>query len=57
MGLYLNTKGITDCNYYGRVKLLQPGNYKWVTAIEAVSAVGESLPSYTILKEKELQDA
>ena len=57
MGLCSTTKVATNCDYYGRAKLLQPGNREWVTAIEAISAIGESLPPYIILKVKEFQDA
>jgi hypothetical protein len=57
MGLIATTKVITSREIYGRPKLLQPGNREWVTAIEAVSATGWSLPTYIIFKAKELQDA
>ena len=57
MRLYSTIKIITSYDCYSHAKLLQPGNHKWVIAIEAVSATGESLPPYIILKAKEFQDA
>jgi hypothetical protein len=57
MGLIATTKVITSREVYGRPKLLQPGNREWLTAIESVSATGFTLPTYIILKAKELQDA
>jgi len=36
MGLCSTTKVVTNCDYYGRAKLLQPGNHEWVIAIETV---------------------
>ncbi|KKA22392.1 hypothetical protein T310_3598 [Rasamsonia emersonii CBS 393.64] len=57
MGLCATSKVITRSKVYGRPKLLQPGNRKWVTAIESVCATGWSLPTYIIFKAKELQDA
>jgi hypothetical protein len=41
-GLCSTTEVVTNCDYYGRAKLLQPGNHEWVTANEVVSAVGVS---------------
>jgi len=56
-GLCSTTEVVTNCDYYGRAKLLQPGNHEWVTANEVASAVGEFLPPYIILQAKGLQDA
>jgi hypothetical protein len=57
MGIIATLRVITSREVYGNPKLLQPGNREWVTAIEAVSAIGESLPPYIIFKAKDLQDA
>jgi hypothetical protein len=57
MGLIATMKVITSCKVDGDPKLLQPGNYEWVTSIETICTTGESLPSYIIFKGKELQDA
>jgi hypothetical protein len=50
MGLCATAKVITGSDRYSRPHLLQPGNREWVTAIEAVNAMGWALPSYIIFK-------
>jgi hypothetical protein len=57
MGLIATTRVITSSDYYGRAKLLQPGNKAWVTAIEAITATGDCLPPYIIFKGVRLQEA
>jgi hypothetical protein len=52
MGLTATAKVVTRAEYYGRRSLLQPGNRKWVTAIECVGASGYSLPPMIIFKGK-----
>jgi hypothetical protein len=52
MGLISTQRVVTRAEYYGRRALLQPGNREWVTAIEAVSADGYSLPPCVIFKGK-----
>ncbi|EED11907.1 conserved hypothetical protein [Talaromyces stipitatus ATCC 10500] len=43
---------ITGSDRYARLKLLQPGNREWVTAIEATNSTGWAVPSYIIFKAK-----
>jgi hypothetical protein len=52
MGLISSQKVVTRAEYYGRRRLLQPGNREWVTAIEAICADGYSLPPCVIFKGK-----
>ena len=52
MGLIATAKVVTRADYYGRAKLLQPGNREWVTAIESISAIGRVLPPCIIFKGK-----
>jgi hypothetical protein len=52
MGLISSQKVVTRAEYYGRRRLLQPGNREWVTTIEAICADGYSLPPCIILKGK-----
>jgi hypothetical protein len=40
MGVILTSKVITSLDRKGRLRTKQPGNRKWVTAIEAVNARG-----------------
>ncbi|CEJ62228.1 hypothetical protein PMG11_10734 [Penicillium brasilianum] len=53
MGLISTQKVVTRAEMYGNGRrLLQPGNREWVTAIEAISADGYSLPPCVIFKAK-----
>ncbi|KAJ5280958.1 hypothetical protein N7478_006330 [Penicillium angulare] len=52
MGLIATAKVITRAEYYSRRALLQPGNRKWVIAIESISASGFTLPPCIIFKGK-----
>ena len=52
MGLTATAKVVTRAEYYGQQSLLQPGNHKWATAIETISASGWALPPCIILKGK-----
>jgi hypothetical protein len=52
MGLISSQKVVTRAEFYGRRRLLQPGNREWVTAIESICADGYSLPLYVIFKGK-----
>ncbi|OOQ84502.1 hypothetical protein PEBR_29779 [Penicillium brasilianum] len=52
MGLISSQKVVTRAEYYGRPRLLQPGNREWVTAIEAICADGYSLPPCIVFKGK-----
>ena len=52
MGLTATAKVITRAEYYGWRSLLQPGNCKWVTAIECANASGWALPPCMIFKGK-----
>jgi hypothetical protein len=52
MGLISSQKVVTRAEYYGRRRLLQPGNREWVTAIETICADGYSLPPCVIFKGK-----
>jgi hypothetical protein len=52
MGLISSQKVVMRAEFYGRRRLLQPGNREWVTAIEAICADGYSLPPCVIFKGK-----
>ena len=52
MGMIAATRVVTRSDYYGRAKLLQPGNREWVTSIECIGASGYILPPYIIFKAK-----
>ena len=57
MGAIATAKVITRAEYYGRRKLLQPGNREWVTIIESINASGWVLPPYVIFKGKTYQES
>jgi hypothetical protein len=44
MGVILTSKVITTSDRKGRLRTKQPGNRKWVTAIEAVNVRGWAIP-------------
>jgi hypothetical protein len=52
MGKIQPKKVVTTAERRGRPKLVQPGNREWVTGIEAVSAEGQSIPPFIIVKGK-----
>jgi hypothetical protein len=52
MGKIQPKKVVTTAERRGRPKLVQPGNREWVTVIEAVSAEGQSIPPFIIVKGK-----
>lgn len=52
MGKIQPKKIVTTAERRGRPKLVQPGNREWVTMIEAVSAEGQSIPPFIIVKGK-----
>lgn len=51
MGLTSTSRVVTRAEYYGKRKLLQPGNREWVTAIECISH-NDALPPVIIFKGK-----
>ncbi|RYC77651.1 hypothetical protein BFJ63_vAg19475, partial [Fusarium oxysporum f. sp. narcissi] len=52
MGMISTRKVITSAERRGRPKAVQPGSREWVTVIEAVSAEGQSIPPFIIVKGK-----
>ena len=52
MGIAITLKVITSSNTIGRAITIQLGNYKWVTAIKAVNATGQSILLFIILAGK-----
>jgi hypothetical protein len=52
MGVILTSKVITSSDRKGRLRTKQPGNRKWVTAIEAVNARGWAIPPFIIFDGK-----
>ncbi|RFN50199.1 fot5 transposase [Fusarium flagelliforme] len=52
MGMISTGKVVTSAERRGRPKSVQPGNREWVTVIEAVSAEGQSIPPFIIVKGK-----
>ncbi|HEV7235717.1 MAG TPA: transposase, partial [Ktedonobacteraceae bacterium] len=50
MGLISTARVITHADVEGRPSLVQPGNHKWVTSIEAINATGWALPAALIFK-------
>jgi hypothetical protein len=52
MGITSTSKVVTRREYYGRRKVVRPGNREWVTAIETVNASGWALPPTIIFKGK-----
>ena len=49
MGVAVTLKVVTSSNTIGRAITMQPGNYKWVTAIKAVNATRWSILPFIIL--------
>jgi hypothetical protein len=52
MGVISTSKVITTSDRKGRPRTKQPGNRKWVTVIEAVSAKGQAIPPFIIFDGK-----
>jgi hypothetical protein len=52
MGVISTSKVITTSDRKGRLRTRQPGNRKWVTAIEAVNAKGWAIPPFIIFDGK-----
>ena len=52
MGVISTSKVITTSDRKGRPRTKQPGNRKWVTAIEAISARGQAIPPFIIFDSK-----
>ena len=52
MGLVATAKVITRADYYGKARILQPGNREWVTSIECINSTGWVLPPCIIFKGK-----
>lgn len=52
MGVISTSKVITTSDRKGRPRTKQPGNRKWVTAIEAVNAKGWAIPPFIIFDGK-----
>jgi hypothetical protein len=52
MGVISTSKVITSSDRKGRLRTKQPGNRKWVTAIEAVNARGRVIPLFIIFDGK-----
>ncbi|KAM5529934.1 transposase [Fusarium oxysporum f. sp. phaseoli] len=52
MGMISTGKVITSAERRGRPKSVQPGSREWVTVIEAISAEGQSIPPFIIVKGK-----
>ena len=52
MGVISTSKVITTSERKGRPRTTQPGNRKWVTAIEAVNAKGWAIPPFIIFDGK-----
>jgi hypothetical protein len=52
MGVILTSKVITSSDRKGRLRTKQPGNRKWVTAIEVVNARGWAIPPFIIFNGK-----
>jgi hypothetical protein len=52
MGMISTGKVVTSAERRGRPKSVQPGSREWVTVIEAISAEGQSIPPFIIVKGK-----
>jgi len=52
MGVISTSKVITSSDRKGRLRTKQPGNRKWVTAIEVVNARGWAIPPFIIFDGK-----
>ena len=52
IGVISTSKVITTSDRKGRPRTSQPGNRKWVTAIEAINAKGWAIPPFMIFNGK-----
>ena len=52
MGIAATSKVVTSSDIIGRAVTVQPGNRKWVTAIEGINATGWVIPPFVILSGK-----
>jgi hypothetical protein len=52
MGLVATARVITRADYYGKARLVQPGNQECVTLIECINSTGWALPPCIIFKGK-----
>jgi hypothetical protein len=52
MGVILTSKVITSLDRKSRLRTKQPGNQKWVTAIEVVNVRGWAIPLFIIFNGK-----
>ena len=52
MGVISTSKVITSSDRKGRPRTKQPGNWKWVIAIEAIGARGQAIPPFIIFDGK-----
>jgi hypothetical protein len=50
MGVISTAMVVTSSERSGRAKAIQPGNREWVTVIQAVNALGWSLPPFVVVK-------
>jgi len=50
MGVIITTKVATRTNYAGRPRIIQPGNWEWVTIIKAINALRVAIPLLVIFK-------
>ena len=52
IGVISTAMVVTSSERAGRVKAKQPGNREWVTVIQAVNALGWSVPPFVVVKGK-----
>jgi hypothetical protein len=48
MGIIQSGMVITGSEREGRLKSVQPGNRKWITAIQAINTEGQLIPPFLI---------
>jgi DDE superfamily endonuclease/helix-turn-helix, Psq domain len=54
MGVISTAMVVTSSEKVGRAKAKQPGNREWVTVIQAINAIGWSLPPFVVVKAKNI---
>ncbi|KAH8430962.1 uncharacterized protein LDX57_013068 [Aspergillus melleus] len=52
MGLISNARVLTRADYYGKTRVVQPGNREWIISIECINSTGWVLPPCVIFKGK-----